>query len=118
MAKPHIYVFFKVKKITSSKDPMAKTWSRKYDSAYIPPGSCPDIPSGRPENCMRSNDQIKILGACRGWENLSGSVQAKTTRVRPTSKLGGREGKWLQEFIEKIEEKYNDEGTNNDDDSD
>ena len=106
---------FQVKKITDPNDPLAKTWHSKYDSAWVPPNCNRNmIPSGKADNCIKSNTQIRILGVCRGWDNLSPQVQAKTTRVWDKNTLGKREKKWLKEFVDEDEE---DEDTDTDDDN-
>ena len=94
-----------MKKITDANDPLAKTWSRKYDSAWVPPQcNLRMIPSGMEENCVKSTKQVRVLGICRGWENLSGAAKRKTTRVWPNGTLGKREEKWLKEFLEQQKE--------------
>jgi hypothetical protein len=37
--------------------------------------------SGLEENCIRSRNQIRILGIAKGWDLLSPKVQAMTTNA-------------------------------------
>ena len=69
------------------------TWRQGYDSAWVQRNPTSE------ENCIRSPNQIRILGVCRGWDLLSAATRAKTTRVWPKDALGGRERMWLKEFV-------------------
>ncbi len=84
-------------KIDRRGHPMQKAWQAKFDSAWVPPHSGVN-PSGQQvlvlantyimiheltvlspskENCIKDNNQIHILGVCRGYNLLSPTAKNK-----------------------------------------
>ena len=64
----------KVKRINVQNHPDQKTWQDGWDTAWVPQ-NCGMDRSGKEENCVKSVDQITVLGVCHGWEHLDSETQ-------------------------------------------
>ena len=70
------------------RDPLAKLWQDKYDTAWAPEGTdLRSIPSGMTENCINRPEQIRILGICDGWEILNDEQKCSIRPVEVGNKL-------------------------------
>ena len=50
-----------------------KSWHSKFDSAWVRPNSGA-VNCNREENCLKKAKQVKVLGICRGWEEVENFV--------------------------------------------
>merc|ERR1712038_569201 len=77
--------------------PLQKTWQSEFGSAWTPPNTHGMVRFQ--ENCLQSNDQIRILGVCRGFDLLPWHVQEKTYRVCHSHYLWDWEVEELKHFL-------------------
>ncbi len=92
----------KTKKITSQNQSNRTTWQQEANSAWVPQG-CGMVKSERSENCIRDSKQIRILGICRGWDELDTATQDKIRdRTNTTLPLDDKE----KDLLEDLKRKY------------
>ena len=60
------------------KDSFKRTWQDAFMSAWVPADS-PLAKRKMEETCVRSADQIRILGVCYGWDLLPDEVRKSVT---------------------------------------
>jgi len=79
------------------------SWQDEFSSAWIPPST-----STLEENCIRSGNQIRILGIAEGWANLSSQVQAMTINCEgaTSNQLSGPEKKVLGRMRREVGESW------------
>merc|ERR1719154_343252 len=90
-----------------NKDPNLR-WQKDYASCWVPPQSLELNPSGLEENCIRSRNQIRILGIAKGWDLLAPNVQALTTNTEGanTNTLSDSEKKVLGRMRREVGESW------------
>jgi len=83
-------------------------WQKDFASCWVPPKSYELNPSGLEENCIRSRNQIRILGIAEGWDKLDPRVQAKThnTEEAKSSQLSYYEKKVLSRLRREVGESW------------
>ena len=69
-------------KIDRLDHPQRVSWARSYDTAWVPVGTLNK--SGKQENCLRSVQQVKIVGISRGYELLDKETQKLTINKENT----------------------------------
>ena len=89
-----------VRRITFQKDPNRTSWRDEHSSGWVPP-DCGMVGSGREENAIKSKRQIRVLGVCRGWEELDNDTRQLTMLVSRKATLDSRPEKdALKEFLQ------------------
>jgi len=88
-----------VRKITSQSDPHRTSWRDDHSSGWVP-RNCGMVDSGREENVIKSKRQVRVLGVCRGWEELNNDTRRLTRRVSKKHTLDSSPEKdALKEFL-------------------
>ena len=89
-----------VRKITSQRDPSRTSWRNDHGSGWVP-RDCGMVGSGREENAIKSKRQVRVVGVCRGWEELKDNTRGLTVQVSNKLTLDSRPEKdALKEFLE------------------
>jgi len=88
--------------------PNAERWQTDYASCWVPPNSTDLNPSGLEENCIRSRNQIRILGIAKGWDKLAPNVQDLTTNTElaNANQLSDNEEKILSQMRGEVGESW------------
>ena len=88
-----------VRKITSQGDAHRKKWRDEHGSGWVP-RDCGMVGSGKEENAIKSKRQIRVLGVCRGWEDLHNDARQLTMLVSKKASLDSRpEREMLEQFL-------------------
>ena len=80
----------------------AGSWRANYDSAYLPPNNSV-VASKREETCLKSVDQVTVLGVAYGFKELDGKTRAKVRNLEGTTDdLDEEEERQLNEMLENM----------------
>ena len=78
------------------------SWRDTYDSAFLPPNNSV-VKSRREETCVKSVDQVIVLGVAYGFKELDGKTRAKVRNLEGTTDdLDEEEKKQLNEMLENM----------------